>query len=82
MVVADEEFDAGETAGLKAREELAPVDLGLAQGDADAENGALAVGADTQGDEDGAIDEMPAVADLFVTGVEEYIEPVPELRVS
>ena len=78
MVVADEEFDAGETAGLKAREELAPVDLGLAQGDADTENGALAVGADTQGDEDGAIDEMPAVADLFVTGVEEYIGGGPQ----
>ena len=30
MVVADEEFDAGEPALLEAGEEVAPVDLGLA----------------------------------------------------
>ena len=78
MVVADEEFDAGETLGLKAGEELAPVDLGLAEGDADSENGALAVGADTQGDEDGAVDEMAAEADLFVAGVDEDIGGWPE----
>lgn len=54
-VIADEEFDAGEAAELEASEELAPVDLGLARGDADAENGALAIGTETQSDEDGAI---------------------------
>ena len=70
MVVADEEFDAGEAAELETGEELAPMDLGLADGDADAEDGALAVGADAHGDEDGAIDDMAAVADLFVAGVD------------
>ncbi len=78
MVITDEEFDAGETAGLKAGEELAPVNLGLAQGDADAENGALALGADPQGDEDGAIDEMAAVANLFVAGIDEDIGSRPQ----
>ena len=80
MVITDEELDAGETAELKAGEELAPVDLGLAEGDADTEDGLLAVGADGHGDEDGAIDEMAAVADLFVAGVDEDIGGGPRGR--
>ena len=78
MVITNEEFDAGEAAELEASKELAPMDLGLAHGDADAENGALAIGADTQSDEDGAIDEMTAVTDLFVAGVDEDIGGRPE----
>ena len=54
------------------------MDLGLAESDADSENGALAVGADTQGDENGAVDEMAAEADLFVAGVDEDIGGWPE----
>ena len=46
------------------------MDLGLAEGDADSENGALAVGADTHGDEDGAVKDLAAVADFFVVGVD------------
>ena len=78
MVVADEEFDGGETSGLKAAEELAPVDLGLAEGAADSENGALAVGADTQVDEDAAVDKMAADAKFIVAGIDEEIGGWPE----
>lgn len=73
VVVADEEFDAGEAAELEAGEELAPMDLGLAEGDADAEDGAFAVGADAQGDEDGTVDEVAAVTNLLVAGVDENL---------
>ena len=38
VIVADEEGDAVEAAILKGGDEVAPVDLGLAQGDADAED--------------------------------------------
>ncbi len=73
MVVADEELDAGEAAELQAGEERAPVDLGLAEGDADAENRALAPASDAHGDEDGAIDDVAAVADFFVPRVDKDV---------
>jgi hypothetical protein len=69
VVIADHEFHAGEAAELEAGEELTPMDLGLAEGDADAEDGAFAVGADAEGDEDCAVDEMAAVTDFFVACV-------------
>ena len=46
VVVGDEELEGGEAAFLEALEEVAPVDLGFAQGDADAEDGAFAIGAE------------------------------------
>ena len=55
VVIADDETDAGETALQEALEEGAPVDLGLAEGGADAQDGAFACGIDAEGDEDGAI---------------------------
>ena len=73
MVVGDEELEGGEAAFLEALEEVAPVDLGFAQGDADAEDGALAIGADPEGDEHGAIEHAAAVADFFVAGIEEDV---------
>ena len=73
MVVADDEGDAVKAALLEAGEELAPVGLGLAEGDADAENGAFAEVVHTEGDEDGAVDEAAAVADALVTGVKNQI---------
>jgi len=78
VVVADDEFHAGEATELEAGEELAPMDLGLAEGDADAEDGAFAVGADAEGDEDCTVDEMAAVTDLFVACVEEDVGGLAE----
>ena len=73
VVVADDELEAVQTALLQALEEVAPMDFGFAQGDADAQDGALALGVDAQGDEDGAIQELAAVADLFVAGIEHQV---------
>jgi hypothetical protein len=46
MIVADDELDAVQAALIEALEEGAPVDLGFAEGDADAQEGAFAVGID------------------------------------
>ena len=73
VVVGDEELEAAEAALLEAREEVAPVDFGFAQGDADAEDLALAVGTDAQGDEHRAVEHAAAVADLFIAGIEEDV---------
>ena len=48
VVVADDEGNAAEAALNKALKEGAPVCFGLAEGDADAENGAVAGGGDAQ----------------------------------
>ena len=52
--------------------------LGLAQGDADTEDGALAIRADAHGDEGGAVHENSAVADLFISGVHDEVGEVAE----
>ena len=62
-----------EAAVLKGGEEVAPVDLGLGEGDADPEHGALARGAEADGDahragDDGAID-----ANFFIAGIEREV---------
>jgi len=71
--IADDQADAVKAAGLERGEEVAPMDLGLAEGNADTEDRAFAIGADPDGDEDGAIDKLTAVADFFVTGIEDDI---------
>ena len=69
VVVADDELEAVETALLQALEEVAPMDFGFAQGDADAQDGAFALGVDAQGDEDGTIQELAPILQrqLFFT---------------
>ena len=57
MVVADEELEAAQAALLEAGEEVAPVDFGLAGGDAGAGDQALAVGGNAEGDEPCAVDD-------------------------
>jgi hypothetical protein len=47
--------------------------FGLTEGEADAEQGTLAGGADAQRDQDGAIPELTIVADLFGAGVKHEI---------
>ena len=49
------------------------MDLGFTEGDADAQDGAFTIGVDAQGDQDGAIQELAAVADLFVAGIEHQV---------
>jgi hypothetical protein len=73
VVITDEQRGGMEAALLEAGEKGAPMDLGFAQGDADAQNGAFAIGADAQGDEHGAIEDVASLTDLFIAGVNEDI---------
>lgn len=73
MIVADDELSAMETALLKGGEEVAPVGLCFAQGDADAQDGTVARDIDADGHEDGAIEDDTVAADLFVAGIEDEI---------
>ena len=73
MVVADDQVHAVQAALLQAGEEGAPVDFGFAEGRADTQDGAFAVGPDAQGDEHGAIEDPTALADLFIAGVEQHV---------
>jgi hypothetical protein len=47
--------------------------LGLTEGGADAQNGALALRIDSQGDQDGAIDQAATLADFLIPGVQDQI---------
>lgn len=82
VVVADDELATAEAALDQALKEGAPMHFGFAEGDADAEQGALAGGADAQRDQDGAIPELPVVADLFVAGVKHQIGISPAQAVA
>ena len=73
MGIADDEGEAVKPSGLKRGQEVAPVNLGLAEGGADAENGAFPIGADPDGDEDGAVQELAALSDFFVSGVQDHV---------
>ena len=73
MVIGDEELERAEAALLEALEEIAPVDFGFAECDAEAEDGAFTIGSDAQSDEHGAIDHAAAVADFFIACIEEDV---------
>ena len=73
VVIGDEELERTEAALLEALEEIAPVDFGFAECDAEAEDGAFTIGSDTQSDEHGAIDHAAAVADFFIASIEEDV---------
>jgi transposase-like protein len=73
MGIADDKGEAVKPSGLKRGQEVAPVNLGLAEGGADTENGAFPIGADPDGDEDGAVQELAALSDFFVSGVQDHL---------
>jgi hypothetical protein len=73
MVVADDQLHAVQAALVEAGQKMAPVGFGFAQGDTDAKNGAFAVRADTQRDEHSAIANLTAMADLFITRIQDQI---------
>ncbi len=68
VVITDEQAGGMEAALLEAGEKGAPMDLGFAEGDADAQDGAFAIGADAQGDEHGAIEDLAALGGPFHSG--------------
>ena len=73
VIVADDERDAAEAALDEALEEGPPMPFGFTEGDAHAEDDALACGRNAQGDEHGTVAELAVVADFFVAGVEHQI---------
>jgi hypothetical protein len=73
VVITDEQQGGMEAALLQAGEKDAPMDLRFAEGNTDPQDTAFAIGADTQGDQHGAIEHLAALADLFVPRVEEDI---------
>lgn len=73
MGVADDEGEAVKAAGLEGGKEGAPVDFGLAEGDADAKDGTLAVETDANGDENGTVQELAALAHLLVPGIKDEV---------
>ena len=73
MGITDDEGEAVKTAVLEGVEEGAPVDFGLAQGDADTQDGAFAIKADAHGYENGAVQELAALADLLVAGIKDHV---------
>lgn len=49
------------------------MNFGLAEGDTDAENGTFPIRPDPDGDENGAVLELSAVANFFVSGVQDHV---------
>jgi hypothetical protein len=60
-------------AGLEALQERAPMDFGFAEGHGDTQDLAFAIRADAQGNEHGAVQQLAALADFFVAGVDDQI---------
>ena len=73
MGIADDEGEAVKASGLKRGEEGAPVDFRFTESSTDTEDGSFSIGADSDGDENGAVQELAALADLFVSGVQDQI---------
>jgi len=75
-------FETVKAAGLERGEEGAPMHLGFTESDADAEDGALAIRADPDGNENGAIQELAALADLFIAGIQDQVGKTSQRVIS
>ena len=82
VIVADDERDPAQATLDEALEEGTPMDFGLTEGDADAQDDPLACGGDAQGDEDGAVAELAVMADFFVPGIEDQIGELTQRAVA
>src|ERR1700722_20636039 len=71
-----------EAALLQRSQKGAPMHFSLTQGHAEAEDGALAVQSDAQGDEHGAVQEAAALADFFIAGVNKYVRETAQRAVA
>lgn len=74
VVITDEQERGMQTALLEAGQEGAPMDFGFAQGHADAEDGTFAIGPDAHGNEHGTIEDLAALADFFIAGINKNVE--------
>lgn len=82
VIVAGDELDPAEAALNEALKEGPPVDLRLAERDANAEQAALAIGGDAHGHEHGAIEQLTVEADFFVAGIDDEIRKFAEGAVA
>jgi len=73
MGITDDEPAPCQASGLKAQQELSPVDLGLAEGNADSKDGAFAIKADPERDQDGTVKQLATLTYLLVTGIKDHI---------
>jgi len=73
VIIADDELGAMEATFLERAEEVPPVGLSVAQGDADAEDGSVPGGIDADGDQDGAAEDHAVAANLLVAGIENEV---------
>ena len=73
VIVAGDVGDATQAALKEALEEGSPVNLRFAQGDADAQQGAFAVGPNPHGKEDGAVQQLAVLTNLFIAGIQDEI---------
>jgi hypothetical protein len=78
VVVADDELHAVHASFLEALKEVPPVILGLAHGDAAAEDGPLAISGDSDRGEHCTGHTGPAMADLFVPSVDDQVGDLAE----
>jgi hypothetical protein len=82
MIVGDDELHTAHAACDQVVEEATPVDLGLRQGDADAEHPSPFVGADTDCREDGCVAHDASCAHLLVAGVEDQVADLTERAIA
>ena len=82
VVIADDQLDSAESLFMEGTQEGSPMDLGLAEGGADTEDGALSVHPDAGGDEDSAVDDLAVLADLLVAGIEQDIGELGQRSVA
>jgi hypothetical protein len=73
VIVTGDVGDATEAALEEALEKGAPVNFRFTEGDADAQEGAFALGIHAQGYEDGAVEQLALLADFFVAGIQDEI---------
>jgi len=82
VIVADDELEARQPALDEALKERTPVRLGFTEGDAHAQEGALALWGDAQGDEDGTITQLAVVTDFFIAGITDEVGDLAERSVA
>src|SRR3990172_116193 len=73
MTIGDDVFHPAQAAGMKALQEVAPVDLSLGQGDRDTKNPAAFIRTNPDSGENGDIADDTAGAHFLVAGIHEEI---------
>jgi hypothetical protein len=73
VIIADDKFHAAQAASLKALQEASPMNLRFAERGRDPQDLPFAIRADAHGDEHGAVQQLAAVADFFITGIQNQI---------